>query len=85
MAGEVPSGMRAEWPHRPFAGIADVQRSGVFDADTAAALALGMKLFGEVMLQHRKDPLFEPIVEPYRGFIGAFKARMKAANTPSDG
>jgi hypothetical protein len=61
-----------------------VQRSGAFDAYTAAALALGMKLFGEVMLQHCKDPLFEPIVEPYREFIGAFKAGTKVANTPSD-
>jgi hypothetical protein len=36
-----------------------------------------MKLFSEVMLQHRKDPLFEPIAGAYREFIGQFKARMK--------
>jgi hypothetical protein len=60
-----------------FEIIANVQRSGMFDLDTAAALALGMKLFSEVMLQHRKDPLFEPIAGAYREFIGQFKARMK--------
>jgi hypothetical protein len=90
-------GGRAEGPDAPaplsftadnhdnlFEIIKRVQGSGRFDPDTAAALALGMKLFGEVMLQHRKDPLFEPIAGPYREFIGQFKATMKAANGPSD-
>ena len=60
-----------------FEIIANVQRSGMFDQDTAASLALGMKLFSEVMLQHRKDPLFDPIAGAYREFIGQFKTRMK--------
>jgi hypothetical protein len=60
-----------------FEIIAKVQSSGMFDPDTAASLALGMKLFSEVMLQHRKDPLFEPIAGAYREFIGQFKTRMK--------
>ncbi len=57
-----------------------VQTAQLTDADTAAALALGMKLFGEVMLKHRKDPLFEKLQPAYREFIGAFKERITAGN-----
>jgi hypothetical protein len=44
-----------------------------FDADTTAALAVGLKLFGEVALKHRDDPLFAPIMAPLREFIGGLK------------
>lgn len=47
---------------------------GVFDADTAAALALGLKLFTEVMLKNRDHPLFADVSAPMRAFIGKFKA-----------
>jgi hypothetical protein len=60
--------------------IGKVQVAQLTDADNAAALALGMKLFGEVMLKHRKDPLFEPLAPAYRAFIAAFKERFKAAH-----
>lgn len=65
--------------------IENVRRAGLFDPDTAAALVLGMKLFSEVMLAHRKDPLFAPIAAAYRDYIGEFKARIKAANANQDG
>lgn len=60
--------------------IERVQASQLADPDTAAALALGMKLFGEVMLAHRKDPLFEQLQPAFREFIGAFKERIAAAH-----
>lgn len=47
---------------------------GVWDDDTAAQLAVGLKLFGEVALHHRKDPLFEPLMPHLREFIGRLKA-----------
>jgi len=56
------------------------RKAAMFDADTTAALVLGMKLFSEVMLMHRDDPLFEPIRAAYREYIRGFKARTKAAN-----
>ena len=62
-----------------FEIIARVRAAGVFDEDSAAALALGMKLFSEVMLAHRDDPLFAGIAPAYREFIGQFKARMREA------
>ena len=62
-----------------FAIIANVRRSGMYDDDTAAALALGMKLFSEAMLTNRKDPLFAPMWAAYGEFIGQFKERMRGA------
>ena len=46
----------------------------VFDPNTATALALGLKLFTEVILKNRDHPLFADIRGPMRAFIGAFKA-----------
>lgn len=56
-----------------------VQAADLYDRDTAAALALGMKLFSEVMLKHRKDPMFAPVETAYREYIGVFKQRVKEA------
>lgn len=44
-----------------------------FDADTAAALGIGLKLFSEVTLQHRDDPMFAQIRPALKEFIGALK------------
>jgi hypothetical protein len=68
-----------------FKIIQSVQNAQLFDNDTAAALALGMKLFSAVMLEHRKDPLFEPIAVAYRDYIGNFKKRIQEANTNGGG
>jgi len=57
--------------------VARVQASGLTDADEAAALALGLKLFGEVLLKHRKDPLFSELQPVFGEFIGAFKQRIR--------
>ena len=63
-----------------FVIIERVRAAGLADADQAAALALGMKLFGEVMLAHRKDPLFAPLQPAFREFIDAFKQRVQSGN-----
>lgn len=63
-----------------------VERSrtkGVFDDDTVTALALGMKLFTEVMLTHRDHPLFAEISAPMRSFIGRYKALGRDADDGS--
>jgi hypothetical protein len=59
--------------------IVTAQAARMFDPDTSAALVLGMKLFSEVMLKHKKDPLFAPMLAAYLDYIGPFKARMKEA------
>ena len=57
-----------------FAILERSRSKGVFDEETVTALALGMKLFTEVMLKHRNDPLFADIAGPMRSFIGQYKA-----------
>ena len=52
-----------------------VRASGLLPEHEAAAFMLGLKLFGEVMLHHRGDPLF---VDLYPHF-GPFMKRLKAA------
>ena len=42
--------------------------------DTAAAMAVGLKLLGEVVLQEKKNPLFDPL----RGALGEFFGKLKA-------
>src|SRR5438067_1175661 len=59
--------------------IENVQAADLYDVNTSAALVLGMKLFSEVMLEHRKDPLFEPMRSAYREYISAFKQRLEQA------
>lgn len=59
--------------------IQSVRDAQLYDPDTAAALALGMKLFSEVMLKHRTDPMFAPMQAAYREYIGVFKQRVKEA------
>jgi hypothetical protein len=60
--------------------VKNVQEAQLFDADTSAALVLGMKLFSEVMLKHRKDPIFSPMADAYKDYIGIFKQKIKEAH-----
>ena len=57
-----------------FSIVAKSRSKGHFDDDTSAALALGLKLFSEVMLKQRKHPLFADIELPLRAFIGKLKS-----------
>lgn len=63
-----------------FMIIERAQTAGITDKDEAAALALGLKLFGEVLLKHRKDPLFSALQPAFVEFIGAFKQRIRDAH-----
>lgn len=49
-----------------------------FGRDEAAALAIGMKLFTEVMIAHRDDPLFAALRPHMREFVAGIKARNRA-------
>ena len=50
------------------------QSSGL-DADSSAALAVGLKLLGQVVLEHKTEPPFAALLSPLREFITALKAR----------
>jgi len=51
-----------------------LQARGDFAADTAASLGVGLKLFGEVVLENRNNPLFAPL----RAFAGVHRRTQKA-------
>lgn len=55
-------------------GMVDRMRSrGDIAPEEAAPLALGLKLFTEVALMHRREPLFEGVMEAVGAFIGRLK------------
>lgn len=59
-----------------------VERSrqrGDFDADTAAAFTVGLKLLGEVMLKNRNYPLFEEFGPQFGQFMQRLKGRKNDA------
>lgn len=52
-----------------------MQAKPVFtDADEAAQFAVGLKLFSEVLLKHRADPLFEDLFKAFGPFMKKLKA-----------
>ena len=61
-----------------FTIVDKVRGKNQFDADAAASLALGLKLFTEVMLKNRSHPLFADINQPMRDFIQKLKALPQA-------
>ena len=67
--------------HDEILGLAERVRGRLeLPGEEATALAIGMKLFGEVMLAHRDDPLFAELRPAWRAFIGSLKARKPAAS-----
>jgi len=66
--------------HDDVLGIAErMSAGGRYAADESAALAIGLKLFTEVMLTHRDDPLFADLRPAMHAFISRLKERNRAA------
>ena len=76
-AVDVPPVVFAARNHDELAKIVErVQTRDDFDtADEAAAFAIGLKLFSEVMLHHRDNPLFEPLLPHFGEFMQRLKKR----------
>lgn len=51
------------------------QASSGLSADSAASMAVGLKLLAETVLQHRDNTLFDVLRQPLGEFIGVLKAR----------
>ena len=62
-----------------FAIVNRMQERLPFDAGTAASLGVGLKLFSEVALVHRNNPLFAEIRPALSGFIKQLKQSPEAA------
>lgn len=56
-----------------FAIIARIRSKGQLDADAAAAFGLGMKLFGETLLDNRNTPPFDALVPHFGQFMKTLK------------
>lgn len=66
--------------HDEIIGIVQrIRASGHYSADEAAALGIGLKLFSEVMLKRRDDPLFQALRPAMSSFIGGLKERNRDA------
>ncbi|NYF79648.1 DUF3861 domain-containing protein [Granulicella arctica] len=63
--------------HDDILTIVDRMRARLpFDGVTVASLAVGLKLFSEVALTHREDPIFAKIRPALSEFIGELKQRL---------
>lgn len=58
--------------------VARLQEKLPFDAGTAASLGVGLKLFGEVALMRRNDPMFAQIRPALAEFIQQLKSAPEA-------
>jgi hypothetical protein len=58
-----------------FSIIEKMKSKNLFENDSEAAqFAPGLKLFGEIKLKHRKNPLFEELNEVFPVFIKKLKS-----------
>ena len=58
--------------------VDSVRAKDLLDSEKSAALAIGLKLFSEIVLEKRLDPLFAPLLDPLHAFI----KRLKAVENP---
>ena len=62
--------------HEDILAIVERMRTRLpFDENTSASLGVGLKLFSEVALVHRTDPMFASIRPALSEFIGSLKKR----------
>lgn len=58
-----------------FAVVERVRQRGDFDDAAATAFAIGLKLFSEVMLENRDNPLFKEFAPAFGDFMKKLKTR----------
>jgi hypothetical protein len=62
--------------HDDILGIVERMRARLpFDSDTVASLGIGLKLFSEVALMQRNDPMFAMIRPALNEFVRGLKQR----------
>jgi len=55
-----------------------LQASSGLGAEAAAAMAVGLKLLAQTVLDHKGNPLFDGMRQPLRDFIQALKSQSHA-------
>lgn len=65
-----------------FSIIEKIKEKNPFESqEQATEFALGLKLFSEVMLKNRENPLFEEFQPAFASFMKKLKSNMKAENS----
>ncbi|MBO2611327.1 DUF3861 domain-containing protein [Shewanella algae] len=62
-----------------FAIVDKIKQRQDFDEDQATAFAVGLKLFSEVMLEQRKNPLFDEFRPHFMQFMKQLKQGTRSA------
>lgn len=65
-----------------FAIVERLRGRGDFEENAAAALAVGLKLFSEVMLEEKENPLFSSFRPHFMQFMKELKKGPRAAEDP---
>ncbi|MCJ1960474.1 DUF3861 domain-containing protein [Novosphingobium mangrovi (ex Hu et al. 2023)] len=64
--------------------IPRIEAKAFLPREEAAEFLVGVKLFSEVLLRHRRDPLFAPLLPHVAAFMKAMKASPLRADAPGD-
>ena len=56
-----------------FKVLGFIQKTELLDGESAKAFAVGLKLFGEVLLEHKDVPLFKEFMPQFVQFMKALK------------
>lgn len=60
-----------------FAIVEKIKKGTDLELETATALGVGIRLFGGVMLKHKKTPLFAELMPHFRAFMIGMKKSFK--------
>ena len=72
--------------HDEILGLVDRRRQGgEFDENTAACMMVGLKLFSEVMLHNKENPLFSPLMPHLREFMKRLKSSRAESSQDGNG
>ena len=56
-----------------FKIVEAIRSKEILDSAKSASLAIGLKLFSEIVLEERLNPIFAPVLAPLHGFIRQLK------------
>lgn len=64
-----------------FKVLEHIQQSNLLEDEKAKAFAVGLKLFGETLLENKQHPLFKEFLPQFIEFMKSLKQTIKAQNS----
>lgn len=80
--GAAPLSFSARCHDDLLAIVGKTRSRGMLTEDDAAAMAVGLKLLGEIALEHRKEPLYAELCEAIGAFIRKLKGELREGAEP---